>query len=335
MTVAAASIAAVFVLAQASPPAASPIAVKTPSATATQTADATPAATTTPTPTATPVATASPSATAAPSATATPAAAESATPAATLQSAAPEETEAPTPRPPVPPTAVPQTPSIYPTPAREPDLFPTVVRPFARPTAAPSGAPPTSVPQATATPPSPEPGFGRITADRVFGKANGDMEADGHVLIVLGDSTVTANSAHYDSATRMVRAAGNVRYVAANGDTATAKALEYDVANDRLIMDGVEGQTSSVTYQAERIHGYIFYKGERITIDHNGHALLERGWVTTCDLRHVAYHITGKEIEIRPNDRLIAHGPALYLGSLAVPAPSRRASGTTRSTVSS
>jgi len=144
------------------------------------------------------------------------------------------------------------------------------------------------------------------------------MEADGHVLIVLGDSTVTANSAHYDSATRMVRAAGNVRYVAANGDTATAKALEYDVANDRLIMDGVEGQTSSVTYQAERIHGYIFYKGERITIDHNGHALLERGWVTTCDLRHVAYHITGKEIEIRPNDRLIAHGPALYLGSLAV-----------------
>ena len=144
------------------------------------------------------------------------------------------------------------------------------------------------------------------------------MEADGHVLIVVGDSTITADSAHYDAATRLVHAIGDVHYVAANGDTATAKALEYDVARDRVIMDDVEGQTSSITYAAERIHGYLFYKGQRITIDHNGHAVLEKGWVTTCDLRHVAYHVTGKEIEIRPNDRLIAHGPALYLGKLLV-----------------
>ena len=174
------------------------------------------------------------------------------------------------------------------------------------------------MPQATETPATPPPGFGRITADRVFGNSNGDMDAEGHVLIVQGDSTITADSAHYDAATRLVHAAGDVHYVSANGDTATAKALEYDVAHDRVIMDDVEGQTSSVQYQAERIHGYLYYKGERITIDHNGHAILQRGWVTTCDLRHVAYHVTGKEIEIRPNDRLIAHGPALYLGGILV-----------------
>ena len=195
------------------------------------------------------------------------------------------------------------------------------MHPFITPTPALSeapGAPATLVPQATETPATPPPGFGRITADRVFGNSNGDMDAEGHVLIVQGDSTITADSAHYDAATRLVHATGDVHYVSANGDTATAKALEYDVAHDRVIMDDVEGQTSSVQYQAERIHGYLYYKGERITIDHNGHAILQRGWVTTCDLRHVAYHVTGKEIEIRPNDRLIAHGPALYLGGILV-----------------
>src|SRR5271166_6093115 len=213
-----------------------------------------------------------------------------------------------------PPTAPPQTPASNPTGPPDPDSYPVLIRPV-QPAPHVSGAPAVSE---TAAPPTPPPGFGRITADRMYGKANGDMDADGHVLIISGDSSITADRAHYDSSTHVVRATGNVHYVAANGDTAVAQALEYDVARDRVVMDHVEGQSSSVAYQAERIHGYLYYKGERITIEHNGHAFLERGWVTTCDLHHVAYHITGKEIEVRPSDRLIAHSPALYLGKYLV-----------------
>lgn len=217
---------------------------------------------------------------------------------------------------PMPPiTAPPQTPSTYSTPKPDPDSYPTLVRPAVTPTPTESGSP---IPAATEAPPSPPPGFGRLTADRLYGKANGDMDADGHVLIVSGDATITADRAHYDAAARVVRAIGNVHYVAANGDTATAGTLNYDVAHDRVIMDKVEGQSSAVAFQAEHIHGFVYYKGDRITIDHNGHAVLEHGWITTCDLRHVAYHITGKEIELRPNDRLIAHSPALYLGKYLV-----------------
>jgi hypothetical protein len=217
-----------------------------------------------------------------------------------------------------PPTHAPETPGFNQPPGLEPDLIPGVVHNGPTPSPSPSGTPGTPGPQETPPPPTPPPGFGRITADRLFGKANGDMDADGHVLIISGDSSITADRAHYDSETHIVRATGDVHYVAANGDTAIAEALEYDVLRDRVIMDHVEGQSSSVSYQAERIHGYIYYKGERITIDHNGHAILERGWITTCDLHHVAYHVTGKEIEVRPSDRLIAHGPALYLGKYLV-----------------
>ena len=214
-----------------------------------------------------------------------------------------------------PPTAVPQTPAATPTGVPDPDSYPSLVRPLITPAPGGSEAP---VIQETEAPPSPPPGFGRLTADRLYGNAEGDMDADGHVLIVSGDASITAQRAHYDAATRTIHAIGNVHYVAANGDTAVAQALQYDVARDRIIMDGVQGQTSAVAFQSERIHGYVYYKGERITIDHNGHAVLERGWVTTCALNHVAYHVTGKEIEIRPNDRLVAHGPALYLGKFLV-----------------
>jgi hypothetical protein len=218
----------------------------------------------------------------------------------------------------MPPTNAPQTPSFSQTPGPDPDQYPSIVRSGPTPPPSPSGTPGTPGPQVTSPPPTPPPGFGRITADRMYGKANGDMDADGHVLIISGDSSITADRAHYDSVARVVRASGNVHYVAANGDTAVAQSLDYDVVHDRVIMDHVEGQSSSVAYQAERIHGYLYYKGDRITIDHNGHAVLERGWVTTCDLHHVAYHITGKEIEVRPSDRLIAHSPALYLGKYLV-----------------
>ncbi|MBV8082354.1 MAG: LPS-assembly protein LptD [Candidatus Eremiobacteraeota bacterium] len=239
----------------------------------------------------------------------------SATP--TPPTVAPATSPLPTPTPAMmmPPSAAPQTPSATPAPPPDPDLYPAVVHPFITPTPGTEATPGIAE---TAAPPSPPPGFGRLTADRLYGKASGDMDADGHVLIVSGDSSITADRAHYDAATRTIRAIGDVHYVSANGDTASAKALDYDVAHDRIIMDGVEGQTSAIAFQSERIHGYLYYKGERITIDHNGHAILEHGWVTTCALNHVSYHVTGKEIEIRPNDRLIAHGPALYLGKYLV-----------------
>jgi len=244
-----------------------------------------------------------------------------ASPGPALTSPSPAESPGPsasptvTAMPPMAPTAIPQTPAANPTGPPDPDSYPTLVHPAVVPTPGPSESP--GVEQ-TAPPPPPPPGFGRLTADRLYGNANGDMDADGHVLIVSGDSTITADRAHYDAATRIVRAIGDVHYVAANGDTATAKTLDYDVTHDRVIMDDVEGQSSAVAFQSEHIHGYVYYKGQRITIDHNGHAVLERGWVTTCDLRHVAYHVTGKEIELRPNDRMIVHSPALYLGKYLV-----------------
>ncbi|HKW44690.1 MAG TPA: hypothetical protein VJN22_03475, partial [Candidatus Eremiobacteraceae bacterium] len=68
------------------------------------------------------------------------------------------------------------------------------------------------------------------------------------------------------------------------------------------------------------INGYVYYRGKEVDVGADGRSIIRNGWVTTCSLDHVAYHVTGKEIEIRPHDRVIAHSSALYLGGLLVAA---------------
>lgn len=225
-----------------------------------------------------------------------------------------------------------QTPSANLTPTPEPELYPFNLRlnqqmqttitvgPTPLTSATPTESPYPPAPVGTPTLAPPAAGSARVTADQLFGQTNGDIDAEGHVDVRYGDADILADRAHYDAQTKIIRAVGHVRYVSATGDTATADSLEYDTAHDRVTMDQVQGQTSSVIYQGEQIHGYAYYKGRRVTIDQDGRSVLQDGWITTCDLHHVAYHITGKEIEIRPNDRIIAHSSHLYLGKLLVAA---------------
>jgi hypothetical protein len=226
----------------------------------------------------------------------------------------------------------PQTPSANLTPTPEPDLYPFNIRsgqqmqtsitigPTPLASLGPTASPGPPAPVGTPTLAPPEPGMARVTADQLFGKSGGDIDAAGNVDVRYGDADILADRAHYDSQTKIIQAVGHVRYVAANGDTATAESLEYDTNTDVVTMDGVQGQTSAVVYQGEQIHGFAYYKGRRITLDKDGHSILEDGWLTTCDLRHVAYHITGRVIEVRPNDRIIARSSHLYLGRLLVAA---------------
>lgn len=159
-----------------------------------------------------------------------------------------------------------------------------------------------------------------MTADRVYGNGGetGDITAVGRVDMKYADADIFADQAVYSGTTKIVHATGHVRYVAATGDVATAQTLDYDTAADRISMTGVEGQSPSVALQGQPIHGYLFYGGEHVTVTRDGHTVLERGWVTTCDPRRPAYHVTGRNIEIRPGDRVIARGSALYLGKLLV-----------------
>jgi hypothetical protein len=183
---------------------------------------------------------------------------------------------------------------------------------------------PSPPPNPNATP-APEPlpsGIARVTADQLYGNngPTGGFTAYGHVRLDYADEVVTADQAVYSATTKILRATGHVLLTQADGDTATASALEYHSDTDRVEMFNVQGYTTALNVQGEQIQGKLYYKGAEAIIDPGGHTIIKNGYITTCEPNHVAYHITGREIEIRPHDRVIAKGSALFLGKVLVAA---------------
>lgn len=219
------------------------------------------------------------------------------------------------------PTPPPQTPApVFLTPTPSAQDYPHINR-GATPVPTETPGPLTS-PSAQPTEAPPPEGLARVTADQLYGKntPTGGFTALGHVHLEYADADVRADQAVYDAKTKILRATGHVLFTQANGDSATAQALEYESDTDRVTMFGVAGQTAALFYQGEQIQGQLYYRGSQAIVDSNGHTTIRDGWLTTCDLHHVAYHITGKEIEVRPHDRVIVHHSALYLGKYVVAA---------------
>ena len=209
-------------------------------------------------------------------------------------------------------------PAVYATEAPSSAEFPTTnngpqnaPKPQSTFTAAPGAAP-----GATPIPPN----IVRITGDRIVGNVKGDMTADGHVHITTDSVDISGDQAVYTASDKIVRLTGHVQFVSADGDTATATSLAFDTTKSTFRMYDVAGQTSAVSFQGEPIQGYVYFKGKELDVAADGSSVLQRGWVTTCSLDHVAYHISGKEIDIHPHDRVIAHSSALYLGGFLVAA---------------
>jgi len=237
-----------------------------------------------------------------------------------------------------PAAAQPPTPSpsvtASPTPLASPTVAPATPEPiFITPTPAAQDFPHTGEAPPTAASPAPEEsgqatpvplpsGLARVTADQLYGNNSptGGFTAYGHVKLEYADAVVTADQAVYDARTKILRATGHVLLAQSDGDTATASALEYHSDSDQVELFDVQGSTGAIYFQGEQIQGRLYYKGKEAILDPNGHTIIKNGWVTTCDPSHPAYHIRGREIEIRPHDRLIAHGSALYLGGLLVAA---------------
>ncbi|HKW45344.1 MAG TPA: hypothetical protein VJN22_06775, partial [Candidatus Eremiobacteraceae bacterium] len=143
-----------------------------------------------------------------------------------------------------------------------------------------------------------QPGDVRVTADRIAGNAKGDMTAQGHVHLTTDSVDVSGDQAVYTAADKTVRMTGNVHFVGADGDTATARSLAFRTDKNSFSMYDVAGQTSAVAFQGQSINGYVYYRGKEVDVGADGRSIIRNGWVTTCSLDHVAYHVTGKEIEI-------------------------------------
>jgi hypothetical protein len=171
------------------------------------------------------------------------------------------------------------------------------------PTPAPSGAPTLA------------PGYVAVISDRWSGnRARGEpSDAIGNVHIYYGDEEIVGERAHFDGI-RTITITGNPFLINhEHNSVLTADVIVFDtVAQTAKLANGKGASDEGVQ------RGLIHFSASDLRTDPDGIAHGLDPYVTTCENPHGGYHITGKDMEVYPGDKIVIHKAVLWLGAAAV-----------------
>jgi hypothetical protein len=100
------------------------------------------------------------------------------------------------------------------------------------------------------------------------------------------------------------------------GEITRGRRLIYNIKTRSGEIFSVEGKTSNIWFQGEKIRGFLFYKAKKILIK-KGIISLEQGQATTCNFpwgkKH--YRFSGERIKVVPGDKMVIHNGRLWIGN--------------------
>ena len=270
--------------------------------------------------------------------TPTPAASASASPAPSgaPPTAAPTPTASPLPKaPPGPVELVPPAPqgTFFPTPPPAPTPTPPgatatgpvyLVAPSGTPPAIPAVGgsarprpPPTAPPQ---TGPTPVPTLGpfqmAIAADHIHAWNNDQHQpgdAIGNVHIFYSEGQLIGDRAHFDG-DHTITISGHTYLINRNQDSILyADLITFDTRTRRATLINGRGESTEAVQR-----GKIHYSAQSLNTDDSGVTHGERASFTTCENPHGGYHIESRQLDVYPNNKLIARKAVVFLGPLAI-----------------
>lgn len=184
--------------------------------------------------------------------------------------------------------------------------------------------PPPIPPAGQATPqPTPEPtgvptlapGFVAVISDKWTGnRARGQpSDAIGNVHIYYSDEEIVGERAHFDGI-RTITITGNPFLINhEHNSVLTGDAIIFDtVAQTAKLLNGKGASDEGVQ------RGLIHFSATDLHTDPDGTAHGLNPYVTTCENPRGGYHITGKDMEVYPGDKIVLHKAVLWLGAAAV-----------------
>ncbi|MFU8780567.1 MAG: LPS-assembly protein LptD [Kiritimatiellia bacterium] len=141
-----------------------------------------------------------------------------------------------------------------------------------------------------------------------YDRENGQIKADGNVVIVSGNDRLRADHVVVNVRTGDVDARGNVE-LERNGEIIRAEKLDYNT------------NTRETNLDAPRMESDPFHiVGENVNRSADNTITLQRAKVTTCmyDHDHAHYHVRARKLEVYPGDQLRARHAVWYLGRVPV-----------------
>jgi LPS-assembly protein len=146
-----------------------------------------------------------------------------------------------------------------------------------------------------------------VDGDKVeYFEKEGRIEAEGNVSITYGDAVLQCDRIEVNTVTREALCEGNVRVNKTEG-VLTSDKIRYDY-------DKKEGEIIGAIVKA-----YPFFGAADETVKAEGdHYILRNGYITTCDHDEPHYHLSAKEINVFPGEKIIARNVVAYIGKVPV-----------------
>ena len=146
-----------------------------------------------------------------------------------------------------------------------------------------------------------------VDGDKVeYFEQDGRIVAEGNVSITYGDVTLTCDRIEVNTRTRQALCEGNVRIEQTDG-VLVGERIRYDFINDEGEIIG--GEVKAFPWFASA--------DETAKVGENEYNL-KNGHFTTCDLDHPHYRLEAKEIQLFPDDKVIAKNVVAYIGDVPV-----------------
>jgi hypothetical protein len=159
------------------------------------------------------------------------------------------------------------------------------------------------------------PNYIAVLADKVSGNTGPGQpgDASGNVHILYGAEEIVGDDAHYDGL-RTVTITGHPFIINhAKDSVLTADKISFDTIDQTAILTNGSGTSS------EGVNvGLVHFSAKDLHTDAEGigHGLAPS--VTTCEHQRGGYHITGRNMDIYPGDKIVIYRAILWLGAAAI-----------------
>ncbi|MDP9025334.1 MAG: hypothetical protein M3N13_08175, partial [Candidatus Eremiobacteraeota bacterium] len=176
------------------------------------------------------------------------------------------------------------------------------------------GLPPTPSPTPSGVPTLP-PNNVAILADKVSGNTNQGQpgDASGNVHILYGQEEIVGDRAHYDGI-RTVVVTGHPFIINHSRDSVLlADAITFDTIDQTAKLTNGRGTSAQ---GVER--GLVHFNANDLHTDADGVGHGKAPLVTTCENSRGGYHMTGRNMDVYPGDKIVIYKAILWLGAAAV-----------------
>jgi len=159
------------------------------------------------------------------------------------------------------------------------------------------------------------PNYIAILADKVTGNTSLGKPGDavGNVHILYGAEEIVGDRAHYDGL-RTVTITGHPFILDhAKDSVLLADEIRFDTIDQTAVLTNGRGTSSQGVDR-----GLVHFSAKNLHTDADGVARGLAPTVTTCENPRSGYHMTGRNMEVYPGDKIVIYRAILWLGAAAV-----------------